>query len=196
MKKHIAFMERTEELQAQRLYNEEQRKKKRDKRKKHDWNALLEEYLDDAQPHVSKTEFFRKIKKMEQKSLVSKWFKQKTKGWTDLKKERVEVQTQIIKAKTVEENFNVIEMQQIDWIKEKARLASKIGGVIKVMNKGLETGDVEYATLINKAKNISLLVKIADEIYKETDEFIKEQAKMKALEEEEDGTNDVSFVVN
>ena len=183
------------EAQARRILTEQSRREMVDKRKKYDWNALLDEYLADEQPFMAVKEFFIKRKEFTAEHTVAKWFKFKTNGWRQIKDDKVRLGRQIIEASTQDQALGLIQLQQVDWIKEKARLARNINFVFRAISTGIEKGDLHYSYLIDKAKNLALLQKVADENYKSTDEFIAKALKDKQ-EHEEEGTSDVSFVIN
>lgn len=190
-----AYLDNMATIQAKRLLETQAKKDALDKRKKYDWNGFLQEYLPEEQQYMAVTDFFIKVKKFDPKNIKSKWFKLKTRGWRQMKEERIAITKQIIKAQNVAEGFNLVGLQQLEWIKIKARTARNITTIFKVLSKGVEEGDVNYEYMLKNAKNLSLLQKMGDEVYRSTDEFLKNEAKAK-LEAEEEGISDVDFDVS
>lgn len=163
------------------------------KKQIYDWDEFQREYLADEQPYTAVREFFAKTKGFKKKTMESKHFKQKTNGWKAMKLEKLNVARQLVHAQSVQDGFKLINQQQVDYIKAKARFARNTVTVLDQLSFSIEQKNITGDQVLSRAKSLQALVKITDSIFKETEEYLKDVKHQQAQEEE---ATDIAWTVD
>jgi hypothetical protein len=184
-----AYDETTKALMLKELAG--QRVNELDKRHKHDWDGMLQTYLSEEQPEISVVGFLTKVKGWEKKQATAKHTKIKTYGWRQMKDEIRSQERKILEAKTMRDGLSVIENQQVEWLKTKARLSKNISAIVNGISYNIENRNISADDLLKRAKPISLYVKMVDETFNNTNKYLAEIAKEQQAKDEE--ADDVEF---
>jgi hypothetical protein len=97
----------------------------------------------------------------------------------------------ILEAKTMRDGLSVIENQQVDWIKAKARLAKNTTAIINAISYGFENRNIEANEILAKSKHLSILVRMVDDTFRDTNKYLADIAKEQSAKDED--TTDVEF---
>lgn len=184
-----AYDETTKALMLKELAG--QKVNELDKRHKHDWDGMLQTYLSEEQPEISVVGFLTKVKGWEKKQATAKHTKIKTYGWRQMKDEIRGQERKILEAKTMRDGLSVIENQQVDWIKAKARLAKNTTAIINAISYGFENRNIEANEILAKSKHLSILVRMVDDTFRDTNKYLADIAKEQSAKDED--TTDVEF---
>jgi hypothetical protein len=184
-----AYDETTKALMLKELAG--QKVNELDKRHKHDWDGMLQTYLSEEQPEISVVGFLTKVKGWEKKQATAKHTKIKTYGWRQMKDEIRSQERKILEAKTMRDGLSVIENQQVDWIKAKARLAKNTTAIINAISYGFENRNIEANEILAKSKHLSILVRMVDDTFRDTNKYLADIAKEQSAKDED--STDVEF---